>query len=319
MRLSRVVDYNMNLSIVIINWNTRQLLKECLTSVAERVGALAAEVWVVDNASTDGSPEMVERDFPQVRLIRNVENRGFAAANNQAIERASGRYVLLLNSDTVVLENVLGESVRYMDEHPDVAVFGCRVLNPDRTMQATCFQEPTFVNLVLKTTGLFRLRWPRWCGREHLSHWRRDTERDVDVVTGCYMMVRREAMEQVGLLDESFFFCGEETDWCRRFRRAGWKVRFAPVGEIIHHGNASGRKLNCRRDLLLTAGLVRFHRKHHGVLGGVVAWALLWGFNASRWFAWSVTAAVPRRRTASRDRRDHFRGVLRGWGEVWPV
>jgi GT2 family glycosyltransferase len=152
-----------------------------------------------------------------------------------------------------------------------------------------------------------------------MSDWARDSERDVDVVTGCYMLVRRAAMDEVGLLDERFYFCGEETDWCRRFRKAGWRVRFAPVGEIIHHGNASGRKHSFRRDVMLTAGLVRFHRKHHGLAGAAAAWGLLLVFNASRWGLWGIASLARRGRLEWRTRRDHFWGVLRHWGEVWPA
>jgi GT2 family glycosyltransferase len=231
---------------------------------------------------------------------------------------ATGSYVLLLNSDTIVLEDVLPRSVGYMDEHPDVGVLGCRVLNVDRTVQLTCFRYPTLLNLGLKATGLFRLDWPHWFGREHLRGWQRDSEREVDVVTGCFMMVRRSAIDQVGLMDESFFFCGEETDWCTRFRRAGWKVRFAPVGEIIHIGNASGRQHRYQRDLMLSEGLVRLHRKHSGLLSAAIAWCLLLVFNASRaafWCAASIVSPVP----AYRDRRDHFLAVIWSLGRAWPT
>lgn len=272
----------MELSIVIISWNTCEILRACLESVFDQIGDLRAKVIVVDNASSDGSPDMVERQFPQVHLIRNDENRGFAAANNQAFGLTNSRHVLLLNSDTIILGNVLKESVRYMDAHEDVGMFGCRVLNPDRTVQRTCFQYPTLFNLFLKATGLSGCNWPQFLGREHMTHWDRDTERDVDVVTGCCMMVRRRAIEKVGSLDESFFFCGEETDWCRRFKTAGWCVRFAPVGEIIHIGNASGKQLHEQRALLLAKGLVQYHRKHTGTLAAYLAWALLWSFSAIR-------------------------------------
>lgn len=304
------------LSIVIVSWNTREITRDCLVSLYAQVGDLPVEVFLVDNASEDGSAAMVAAEFPQVVLIENDDNRGFAAANNQALAIARGRYSLLLNSDTVVLGDVLQDSVAYMEAHPDVGVFGCRVLNPDRTMQRTCFSYPTLFNLFLKTTGLFRLPWPRFFGREHLTHWQRDTERDVDVVTGCYMLVRGTAMHEVGLLDDSFFFCGEETDWCRRFRAAGWGIRFSPVGEIVHLGNASGRKLSARRDLLLTEGLVRYHRKHNGLPGALVAYVLLWFFQFTRYVLWWLVALL-RRRDGDRARRDHFRDVLRGYRGTW--
>jgi GT2 family glycosyltransferase len=204
-----------------------------------------------------------------------------------------------------------------MDLHQDVGIMGCRVLNADHTLQPTCFQFPMLLNLLLKTTGLFRLKWPRFCGREHYAAWQRDTERDVDVVTGCYMMVRREALEQVGLMDESFFFFGEETDWCRRFKDVGWKVRFAPVGEIIHHGGASAKKLNYRRDLLLTEGLVRYHRKHSGVFIASLVWMILAFFNVSRFAFWGILALVTRTEDA-RSRYHHFASVVAKLKSAWP-
>lgn len=306
-----------DLSIVIVSWNTLDITRDCLRSVFENLGGLRAQVFVVDNASSDGSADMVEREFPQATLIRNADNRGFAAANNQALRVADARHHLLLNSDTVVLGDVLTRTVEYMDAHPDVGVFGCRVLNADRTMQRTCFMYPSLLNLTLLTLGVEDMASPRFFGRRKMMRWLRDTERDVDVVTGCYLAVRDDAMREVGLLDESFFFFGEETDWCRRFSKAGWAVRFSPVGEIVHLGGASATRLNAKRDLLLTQGLVRLHRKHAGVLGAAAAWTILAGFNASRALVWSTLGLV--RGERARARGAHFRGVLRGFGEIWSV
>lgn len=311
--MATVVD----LSVVIVSWNTHDILRRCLRSVFENLGALAAEVFVVDNGSSDGSADMVEREFSEATLIRNPTNRGFAAANNQAMSRACGRYILLLNSDTEVLDSVLSRSVHYMDANPSVGVFACRVLNPDGSVQPTCFMSPSVINTMLKVSGLFRFSWPRFFGREHLMHWNRDSERDVDVVTGCYLLARSSAVDEVGLLDERFFFFGEETDWCKRFDEAGWEIRFAPVGEIVHIGNASGRKLDSRRDLLLTKGLVRFHRKHSGAMNAFVVWVLLAMFNATRFAYWCAVGTVERTPHAL-SRKRHFREILGSYASTWP-
>lgn len=277
-----------DLSIVIVEWNTIDMLRDCLASVFANRNELALQVIVVDNASADGSPEMVEDEFPEVEQIRNQDNLGFAAANNQGFEISNGRHVLLLNSDTYVLGDVLSKSVRYLDERPKVGAMGCRVLNPDSTMQATCSGWPSNLDLIFSFTGLSRLRWPEFLSRFRMTHWKRDDERPVEVISGCYMMVRSEVLEQVGLLDEEFFFFGEETDWCRRIANAGWQLMFAPVGEIVHYGSASARKLNHRRDLLLTGSLVRLHRKHQGIFSAAVTWSILFFFNLSRAFFWSL-------------------------------
>lgn len=303
-------------SVIIVNWNTKQILDDCLNSLYDSLQGAdePVEVIVIDNASSDGSAEMVAERFPQTRLITNTENRGFAAANNQGIAIAKARYFLLLNSDTLVLGQAIANSVNYMDEHVGVGVMGCRVLNTDRTVQHTCFRYPTLLNLLLKTTGLFKVRSVDFFCREHMSNWNRDDHRDVDVVTGCFMMVRKSACLEVGTLDEAFFFFGEETDWCLRFKKAGWKVKFAPVGEIVHLGGASSRN-SIRRDLMLSQSLVRFHRKHFGVLSAAAAWFILLAFNTSRALIWSVAALFNK---AARVRMLHFIQVSRTFLQAWP-
>jgi GT2 family glycosyltransferase len=253
----------MDVSIVIINWNTKDILRDCLESVYEQTQDINFEVIVVDNTSADGSAEMVKNDFPQVILIENAKNNGFAAANNQGIAVAKGRYVLLLNSDTVVLDNAIKKTLSFADAHPEAAVVGCRVLNPDRTLQPSCFMFPSILNMLLSTTYLYKL-FPgsRFFGREHMTWWSRDDVREVDVVTGCFMLVRREAIYQVGTMDERFFMYGEETDWCYRFKEAGWKVMFTPVGEIIHLGGASSRQTSSEMTLQLRGSILLFLKKH---------------------------------------------------------
>ena len=308
---------HIDLSIIIVSWNTKEVLQECLESTFSGLVDCNAEVIVVDNGSNDGSPMMVAKEFPAAKLIANTENLGFAAANNQAIRVARGRYILLLNSDTIVLGDVLRESVRYLKEHEEVGVLGCRVLNTDGSVQLTCSRLPSLLNLTLLASGLFRLSQPAFFGRYQLRGWQRDSERDVETVTGCYMMLRREAIQQVGLMDESFFFYGEETDWCKRFQQAGWKLRFAPVGEIIHHGSLSSRKCNHRRDVMLTSGLLRYQRKHGGFLHALVAWNILAIFCLLRSGYWTLYAIL-RGDVFARQRRDHFLKVLGDFRNVWP-
>lgn len=305
----------MDLSIVIVNWNTREMLRDCLQSVYDNLGALKAEVWVVDNGSADSSQDMVREAFPQVLLIANSDNKGFAGANNQALAQATGRHVLLLNSDTLVHGDVLAASVRYLDDHPDVGVMGCRVLNTDGSLQITGSRLPSLLNLSLQATGLNRLPGA-FFDRYQMTRWDRRSERDLDVISGCYLMVRGEAMAEVGLLDDAFFFYGEETDWCYRFAAAGWRLVLAPVGEITHFGGGSVKKLNHKRNIMLSEGTIRFHRKHYGWIGGAACWLLLWLFNLSRaviWTALGLIGSAARRETAQ-----NFRRVVIHFGEAWP-
>jgi len=252
-------------SIVVVSWNTRDILRDCLKSIDESAGPIRCEIIVVDNASADNSVEMVRREFPHVRLIANAENRGFAAANNQGMAVAQGRYVLLLNSDTVVLDGAIARTVAFAEAHPEAAVVGCRVLNADRTLQPTCFMFPSVLNMLLSSTHLYKLRpRSRFFGRERMTWWERDDVRQVEVVDGCYMFVRRDAIEQVGLLDETFFMYGEETDWCYRFRQGGWKNLFCPEAQIIHLGGQSSKLVKTEMVYQLRAGILQFVKKHHG-------------------------------------------------------
>jgi GT2 family glycosyltransferase len=254
---------SVDVSIIVVNWNTCCLLAQCLQSVQAQILSPDFEVIVVDNASTDDSREMVRRDFPQVKLIVNSENRGFSAANNQGIAVAQGRYVLLLNSDTIVLDKAIEKTVAFADRYPDTAVTGCRVLNPDRSLQITCFMFPSLLNWFLHSTYLCQL-FPqnRFFGRERMTWWARNDEREVEVVTGCYMLVRRAAIDQVGMMDERFFMYAEETDWCFRFIANGWKIRFTPDAQIIHFGGGSAPKLGANRARVTNRSFVRYMFKH---------------------------------------------------------
>jgi len=307
----------MDLSIVIVNWNTRALLAECLDSVRANCVGIEAEVVVVDNASEDGSAALVAERYPEVRLIANRDNVGFAAANNQAFEIARGRQILLLNNDTLVHGDVLASSVRYLDAHPEVGAMGCRVENTDGSTQHTCSRFPTFFNLLLQTAGLDRVDGgPAFLRRYRMLDWDRDDERDVEVISGCSLLIRREILDTVGGLDEAFFCYGEETDWCRRIAEAGWGLRFAPVGVITHHGSGSTRRLNHRRDLMLTEGTVRLHRNASGTAAALAIFALLAVFNGSRAVFWSVGQAVGLR--GAHERARHFRAVCCGFAGAWP-
>jgi len=309
----------MDTSIVIINWNTRDILRNCLASVYAQTKGVGFEVIVIDNASTDNSTEMVKTEFPKVILLQNDTNRGFAAANNQGIAIARGRYVLLLNSDTVILGEAISRSVQFADAQPEAAVVGCRVLNPDKTLQMTCFMFPSILNMFLSCTYLYKL-FPRnkFFGRERMTWWDREDVRQVDVVTGCFMLVRRQAIEEVGVMDERFFMYGEETDWCYRFKQAGWKVVFTPDGEIIHLGGQSSKKV--RRDMIirLRLSILGFIRKHHNRayhLAACILTAVFFAVRLPGWLFLSIFGGQRRKTALTR-----FRAYLNGAGKaLWAV
>lgn len=273
----------MDVSIVIVSWNTCDILGDCLQSIYANTRDVEFEVIVIDNASSDSSVDMVKSEFPQVILLENRENRGFAAANNQGIAVTEGRYVLLLNSDTVVLDGAIDKVVAFADTYPKAGITGCRVLNEDKTLQLSCFMFPSVLNMALWVSYLFKV-FPRsrFFGRDRMTWWDGDDVREVDVLTGCFMLVRREAMEQVGPMDEQFFMYFEETDWCYRFKQAGWKVMFTPNAEIVHLGGASSKKVRTgmvnqwRRSMLL------YYKKHKSLLAYISAWVLIMLFFLTR-------------------------------------
>jgi hypothetical protein len=222
------------------------------------------EIIVVDNASTDGSPDCVRDQFPHVRLILNDQNLGFAKANNLGIAQCTGHYVCLVNSDVKVLKDCLTQLVDCCERHPQVGMVGPRVIGGDGELQRSCRGFPGLWNMLCAALAL-DLAFPRvrMFGGYALPYWSHDTEATVDILSGCFWLIRREALNQVGLLDESFFMYGEDMDWCRRFWESGWKLAFIPSAEAIHHGGASSANAPVRFHLEQQRANLQYWRKHH--------------------------------------------------------
>ena len=248
----------MELSIIVVSWNTKELLAQCLASIYRHPPRGSYEVIVVDNGSRDGSAEMVMQKFSQVILIRNEDNRGFAQANNQAILASRGNYILLLNPDTEVRAKALIRLTTFLDEHPEAGAVGARLLNADGSLQHSCSPAPTLFNEWLHLFHLDRER------REGMSGWDVNTPRPVDTLLGACLMVRREAVKEVGLLDESYFMYSEEVDFCYRLRRAGWHLYWAPQAEVVHYGGQSTRQIAGEMFLQLYQNKLLYFRKHYG-------------------------------------------------------
>lgn len=252
-----------DISILIVSWRVRELVRRCLESLGATDGT-RAEIILVDNASNDGTVAMAHESFPNVHCIANGVNRGFAAANNQALSRATGRYMLLLNPDTEVRPGTVAQVVSYLDAHPDVGLFGSTILNPDGTLQRSVRRFPsllTLAALLLKLHALFPDAPPV---RSYFANdFDYDHEADVDQLMGAYLVVRREALHDIGMLDAGYYLWFEEVDWCKRARDAGWKVRYAPGMPIIHRGGESFRQHgNARQQLLFVKSALRYARKH---------------------------------------------------------
>ncbi len=283
----------LDLTVVIVNWNARDALRDCIDSVFAHLGELSAEVIVVDNASADESATMVAREFPGATLIANDTNRGFAAANNQAMRLARGRYILLLNPDTVVLDDVLARSIEYTEAHRDIGVLGCQIMDGPDSIQPTCFRFPSPISVALWSSGLSAML-PRSsvAGFATYGRWDRLTERDVDVVSGMFMLVRREALEHVGLMDEDYFVYAEEADWCFRFWQAGWRCVFAPVGRIEHveGGSLSTRQVSAKMYVEKQKNLLIFHKKRLGPVRWAASKLLFTSSMVLRSLAWVAIA-----------------------------
>jgi len=285
-------------SIIIVNWNACDHLRKCLQSILHQGKKFPLEVFVIDNASQDDSVNTVKREFPDVHLIANNENRGFAAGNNQGLALAKGRYILLLNPDTILLDDALEKSINVAAKNPEVGVIGCQVLERRDKIQKTCFSFPTPLNLLLLATGLPKI-FPksRYFGKPELSWWDRRSERFVDVVSGMFMLVRREAIEEVGFMDEAYFIYAEEADWCFRFWRKGWPCMFTPEARIIHTegGGQSTRKVAVRMYVQLQKSLLIFNRKNIGIYAWLAAKAVFIISNFFRVIVWGPVAVFSQR------------------------
>lgn len=270
---------SVDLSIVVVSWNVADLLRDCLQSILDapgtrlckdgtvHIGDHAVEVFVVDNASSDGTPDMVRAAFPQVKLIANCTNLGFAGANNLALGRCQGRYVLLLNPDTRVVGDALSAMLDYVEANPDAGVVGPRLYYADGSLQPSRRRFPTLMTALMEST-LLQQWFPRnrWALRYYAAGIPDDVVQDVDWVIGACMLVRAEAIERVGLLDEGFFMYSEEMDWCRRMVEDGWRVVYLPQASVVHHEGQSSSQVVPARHIHFQTSKIRYFRKHHGAL-----------------------------------------------------
>ncbi len=295
---------SVDVSVVIVNHNTRELLHRCLLSVREDAGrsGLRVEVIVVDNASTDGSPEWVAAHFPEVRLVRNPQNLGYSAATNQGIWLSRGRNILLLNSDTVLRPGALEEMCRKLDARQDLGAVAPKLLNPDGSVQQSCWRFP------LKALLINALGLGRWGIVDDYRNWDHRTDREVEWVSSAAVMVPRRAFERVGMLDEAFFY-GADTDWCHRAARAGLRFLSLSRAEVVHYGKGSRGGALDPRFAGGPQNTERYVRKHYGALGVVLFRLLLFLGAFPRAAAWELLYRL-RPGPQTRERRTLYRRLL---------
>jgi N-acetylglucosaminyl-diphospho-decaprenol L-rhamnosyltransferase len=334
-----------DLSIIIVSWNVRELLRGCLASLTVDDGRWtietpspivyrlsAIEIIVIDNASSDGSAAMVAAEFPQVRLIANADNLGFTGGNNQGIVVAQGRYVFFLNPDTVVIDDALATMVAYMEAHPDVGVIGPQLRYGDGSLQSSRRRFPTFGSALFESTPL-AWHWPDnpWArryrmedrgtgsreqeagGREQgevaaglLAH----TGQEVDWLVGAALMTRRTVLDQVGGFDEEYFMYSEELDWCRRVKMAGWRVLHLQSAQIVHYEGKSSEQVVAARHIRFQTSKVRYFRKFHGRLAACALRAFLLAAFAVEWSLEAVKWLLGSKRPLRRERMVAYAQLL---------
>jgi GT2 family glycosyltransferase len=286
-----------DVSVIVVSYNTRDLTAACLHSVLSESADIACELIVVDNASSDGSAEMVAAEFPDVHLIANTENVGFAKANNQAFQLARGRYLLLLNPDTLVVNDAIARTVEFADSMTGAGVIGCRVLWPDGEQSRSLYRFRRLRDVALNlfvpnrlTKGSSLLGGARYAGIDL------DRVQDVEVVAGCFMLVRSEILDQVGGMDEDFFMYGEESEWCFRIRKAGWSVLYFPGARIVHLGGQSTKQKKSEMNLAMARGQLLFLEKTWGWHASYLANLMMLLRDSPRVCLWLLCMPIPRLR-----------------------
>lgn len=297
---------SLDLSVVLVNWNACEMTTSAIRSIQDHTRGATYEVIVIDNGSThDQSAQELPKRFPAITFIANTRNRGFSGGSNQGIAAARGRYVLLLNTDTVQTEDAIGAAVRYMDGHPEVGALGIlhRNVDAERSPQPSAFDFPEPWSELSSLVGLGPLGPGAQAGPFERPE-AASTERDVDWACGSFLMLRRECLDSVGLLDERFFVYDEDIDWCRRAWNAGWKIRFWPGVSMIHLGAASQRFVKDKTFMHFRSHL-SYIRKHHSRLAAVLYYlvmvgrlTLATGMQIIRWMTGRASFADVRERSS---------------------
>lgn len=250
----------MDASIVIVNWNTKDLLIDCIDSIYRTTKNLSFEILVVDNGSSDNSVETLRKSFYHVKIIENNHNQGFAKACNQALRQIGAKYAILLNTDTILLDGTIEKAIEFMDKNPTVGICGGQLLNRDGSKQNSIANIPNLATELLNKSLLRRLFPQKYLGKEL------EIEKPIEVesIIGAFMVIRKEAINDVGLMDEAYFFFFEETDWCMMMRNKGWKVIHHPDVKLYHLQGQTAKKVHIAARIEYWRSRYIFFRKHYG-------------------------------------------------------
>ena len=304
-------DARPEVSVIIVSWNTLDLVLDCIESI-HRETVSDHEIILIDNASADGTAEIIAQRHPEVRLIANQDNRGFAAANNQGIEIAQGRLVLLLNPDTVILEGAIDRSIEKIDSDDGIGVLGCQVWETPDRIQLTSFRFEGVATVLESSLGLTRLvnRLP-WFETAYYVNWDRRSDRDVEVVSGMFMLVPRDVIDRTGSLDERFFIYAEEADLCWRVRQIGLKNHFWCGARIMHldGGSKSTEQIRPRMHVQMLKSKLQFIRKNRGVISHALCWLIITIGLLIRWVGVGVLSLLRGREKDRKRCRVWFGGL----------
>ena len=253
------------------------MLVDCIMSLRDQLPSGLREIIVVDNASSDGTAEAVRRDFPEVKLIESATNLGFARGNNCGIEISRGKYICFINPDVVVGKQCIPKMLHYMEQHPDVGMLGPRIVGRDGLTQRSCMRIPTLWNQLCRTLSLDSLaKRSRLFGGFLMKDFPHDKLRDVDIINGCFWMVRRTALNNVGNLDPRFWMYADDLDWCRRFHLSGWRIVFFPRAQVVHYGGGSSQQAPVALYVEMQRANLQYWRKYHGAASYCFYWGLLY-------------------------------------------
>ena len=255
----------MDISFIIVNWNAIKYLSQCIASIVENSQSFSYEIIVVDNASSDGSPDIIKNQFPDIKVICNGSNLGFAKANNIGIRQSQGDFLCLVNSDVVVLKDSVDKLLAYIKSQPTIGMVGPQIIGIKGEIQRSCMEHPTLSNMFARAIA-FNSVFPKskLLGNYLMTDWEHDSLRRVDIINGCFWLIRKKALDKVGLLDEQFFMYGEDMDWCKRFWNNHWEISFYPDVKVIHYGGASSANAPVRFYIEMHKANLKYWEKHHG-------------------------------------------------------
>lgn len=257
-------NVQVDISVVIVTWNVRKYVEECLKSLENQVGCPAMEVIVVDNNSSDGTAELIAEHFRHVKFIRSSSNLGFSRANNVGLRHCKGKYICLINPDVNLKPDCLAKIIAFMEQDPSIGILGPQMLASDGRVRRSCMRFPSAWNIFCSAMGLDAvIKSSRFFGGLQMRDFRFDRICDVDVLNGWFWVVKQDALEQVGPLDERFFMYGEDVDWCYRFYQDGWRAVFYPEAQAVHYGGASSARAPVRFYVEMKKADAQFWRKHH--------------------------------------------------------